>query len=247
MGGATIGVNHAPGASHVVQRCRQDSRPANIHGTMEFLRKYPPFNQMDGPAGYRLVEHCQLRFYAAGEGIIKPGDGRCTGFYIVKTGAGGRRASALGGAAGDHVRIASGECFPLRRPARRNAHPHRTSGRRETPSACCSARTPSSACSPNPCRFRDFALRGVSSLLDQVKPGPAAPPKTSVRRYSLDTTLRELALQQPVTRCLGDLPLRHAVRLHARTTCRQHRDRRRRASARRHLHPARPAPPDGRR
>ena len=34
----------------------------NIHGTMEFLRKYPPFNQMDSAQLAYLVEHCQLRF-----------------------------------------------------------------------------------------------------------------------------------------------------------------------------------------
>ena len=44
----------------------------NIHGTMEFLRKYPPFNQMDSAQLAYLVEHCQLRFYGAGESIIKP-------------------------------------------------------------------------------------------------------------------------------------------------------------------------------
>ena len=58
----------------------------NIHGTMEFLRKYPPFNQMDSAQLAYLVEHCQLRFYAAGESIIKPGDGPVQHFYIVKQG-----------------------------------------------------------------------------------------------------------------------------------------------------------------
>jgi len=47
----------------------------NIQGTLEFLQKFPPFNQMDvAHLGY-LVEHCQLRFYAAGDSIIKPSDG----------------------------------------------------------------------------------------------------------------------------------------------------------------------------
>ena len=39
----------------------------NIHGTMDFLRKYPPFNQMEpGHLAY-LVENCQLRFYSEGD------------------------------------------------------------------------------------------------------------------------------------------------------------------------------------
>ena len=47
----------------------------NIHGTMEFLQKFPPFNQMDTAHLAFLVEHCQLRFYAEGDSIIKPSDG----------------------------------------------------------------------------------------------------------------------------------------------------------------------------
>ena len=47
----------------------------NIHGTMEFLRKYPPFNQMESAHLAFLVENCQLRFYATGDSIIKPDDG----------------------------------------------------------------------------------------------------------------------------------------------------------------------------
>ena len=47
----------------------------NIHGTMEFLRKYPPFNQMEHSHLAFLVEQCQLRFYASGESIVKPADG----------------------------------------------------------------------------------------------------------------------------------------------------------------------------
>lgn len=47
----------------------------NIQGTLEFLQKYPPFNQMDIAHLSFLVENCQLRFYAKGEKIISPEDG----------------------------------------------------------------------------------------------------------------------------------------------------------------------------
>ena len=39
----------------------------NIHGTMEFLRKYAPFNQMEPAHLAYLVENCELRFYAEGD------------------------------------------------------------------------------------------------------------------------------------------------------------------------------------
>ena len=60
--------------------------------------------------------------------------------------------------------------------------------------------------------FRDFALRGVSSLLDQVNQQVQLRAAENLgAQYSLDTTLRELALQQPVA-CSAATPLRDAVR-----------------------------------
>lgn len=47
----------------------------NIQGTLEFLQKYPPFNQMDIVHLSYLIENCQLRFYSEGEKIISPEDG----------------------------------------------------------------------------------------------------------------------------------------------------------------------------
>ena len=86
----------------------------NIHGTMEFLQKFPPFNQMDTAHLAFLVEHCQLRFYAEGDSIIKPSDGPVEHFYIVKQGRvhGERPHSARRGTE-TTFEITSGECFPL--------------------------------------------------------------------------------------------------------------------------------------
>ena len=58
----------------------------NIHGTMQFLQRFPPFNQMENTHLAYLVEQCQLRFYAPGESIIRPTDGPVEHFYIVKQG-----------------------------------------------------------------------------------------------------------------------------------------------------------------
>ncbi|RML80199.1 putative signal-transduction protein [Pseudomonas savastanoi pv. savastanoi] len=86
----------------------------NIHGTMQFLQKFPPFNQMENAHLAYLVEQCQLRFYAADESIIKPGDGPVEHFYIVKQGriVGERPHSAKGGTE-TTFEITTGECFPL--------------------------------------------------------------------------------------------------------------------------------------
>ena len=47
----------------------------NIQGTLQFLQRFPPFNQMENAHLAYLVEQCLLRFYAPGDTIIKPADG----------------------------------------------------------------------------------------------------------------------------------------------------------------------------
>jgi len=58
----------------------------NIQGTLQFLQRFPPFNQMEHAHLAYLVEQCQLRFFAQGESIIKPADGPVEHFHIVKQG-----------------------------------------------------------------------------------------------------------------------------------------------------------------
>src|SRR5690606_3980511 len=184
----------------------------HIHSTMEFLRKYPPSNQMDSAQLAYLVEHCQLRFYAAGESILKPSDGPVQHFYIVKQGqvVGERPHSARRGSE-TTFEIASGECFPL--AALLGERATRTEHLAGEDTFCLLlAKDAFVRLFAQSAPFRDFALRGVSSLLDQVNQQVQLRAAENLgAQYSLDTPLRELALQQPVT-CTADTPLRDAVR-----------------------------------
>jgi len=185
----------------------------NIHGTMEFLQKFPPFNQMDTAHLAFLVEHCQLRFYAKGDSIIKPSDGPVEHFYIVKQGRvhGERPHSARRGTE-TTFEITAGECFPL--AALIGERATRTEHLAAEDTFCLllakHAFIKLFAVS-NP--LRDFALRGVSSLLDQVNQQvQLRAVETLGAQYSLDTRLGELAMRQPIG-CAPDTPLRDAVRL----------------------------------
>lgn len=185
----------------------------NIHGTMEFLQKFPPFNQMDTSHLAFLVEHCQLRFYAEGDSIIKPSDGPVEHFYIVKQGRvhGERPHSARRGTE-TTFEITAGECFPL--AALIGERATRTEHLAAEDTFCLllakHAFIKLFAVS-NP--LRDFALRGVSSLLDQVNQQvQLRAVETLGAQYSLDTRLGELAMRQPIG-CAPDTPLRDAVRL----------------------------------
>lgn len=185
----------------------------NIHGTVQFLQRFPPFNQMENAHLAYLVEQCQLRFYASGESIIKPADGAVEHFYIVKQGqvVGERPHSARRGTE-TTFEITAGECFPL--AALLSERATRTEHLAAEDTFCLQLNKPAFiklfALSTV---FRDFALRGVSSLLDQVNQQVQRQAvETLGTQYSLNTRLGDLAMRHPVT-CAASLPLRDAVRL----------------------------------
>lgn len=185
----------------------------NIQGTLQFLQRFPPFNQMEHAHLAYLVEQCQLRFYGPGESIIKPADGPVEHFYIVKQGrvVGERPHTAKGGTE-TTFEITTGECFPL--AALLGERATRTEHLAAEDTFCLqlnkSAFIKLFALSST---FRDFALRGVSSLLDQVNQQVQQKAvETLGTQYSLNTRLGELAMRHPVT-CSPATPLREAVTL----------------------------------
>ncbi len=184
----------------------------NVHGTITFLVNYPPFNLMETGHLAWLVEHCQLRFYPTGDSIIRPQDGPVQHFYIVKQGlVRGERLIAGQDHPDTTFEISAGECFPLAallgERATRTEHlagddtfclllPHNDFVRLFSMSL----------------PFRDFALRGVSSLLDQVnQQAQAQAAETLGAQYSLDTRLADIAVRSPVS-CMPYTSIRQAVR-----------------------------------
>ena len=185
----------------------------NIQGTLQFLQRFPPFNQMEHAHLAYLVEQCQLRFYAQGESIIKPTDGPVEHFHIVKQGrVVGERQHITKPGTETTFEITTGECFPL--AALLGERATRTEHLAGEDTFCLQLNklafiklfALSNA-------FRDFALRGVSSLLDQVNQQVQQKAvETLGTQYSLNTRLGELAMRHPVT-CSPATPLREAVTL----------------------------------
>ncbi|AZF13049.1 putative signal-transduction protein, cAMP-binding [Pseudomonas sp. R2-37-08W] len=181
----------------------------NIHGTLQFLQRFPPFNQMEQAHLAFLVEQCQLRFYGPGDSILKPSGGPVEHFYIVKQ---GRVVGERPDSADTTFEITTGECFPL--AALLGERATRTEHKAAEDTFCLQLNKMAfiklfALSSP----FRDFALRGVSSLLDQVNQQVQQKAvETLGTQYSLNTRLGELAMRHPVT-CSPDTALREAVRL----------------------------------
>ncbi|MFL9814239.1 CBS domain-containing protein [Stutzerimonas sp. VN223-3] len=185
----------------------------NIHGTMEFLRKYPPFNQMEpGHLAY-LVENCQLRFYSEGDCIISPDDGVVDHFYIVKQGrVHGQRPHTSKRGTETTFEVIVGECFPM--AALMGERATRTGHFAAEDTFCFLLNKPAFVkLVSKSAAFRDFAMRGVSSLLDLVNQQAQMRAVESLgAQYSLETRIGELALHHPVS-CLPSMPLTEAVRL----------------------------------
>ncbi|MCQ4287377.1 DUF294 nucleotidyltransferase-like domain-containing protein [Pseudomonas stutzeri] len=185
----------------------------NIHGTMEFLRKYPPFNQMEpGHLAY-LVENCQLRFYSEGDCIISPDDGIVEHFYIVKQGrVHGQRPHTSKRGTETTFEVILGECFPM--AALMGERATRTGHFAAEDTFCFLLNKPAFVkLVSKSAAFRDFAMRGVSSLLDLVNQQAQMRAVENLgSQYSLETGIGELALHHPVS-CLPSMPLNEAVAL----------------------------------
>lgn len=185
----------------------------NIQGTLQFLQRFPPFNQMENAHLAFLVEQCQLRFYAANDSIIKPSDGPVEHFFIVKQGrVVGERQHVTRAGTETTFEITTGECFPL--AALLGERATRTEHLAGEDTFCLQLNKAAFirlfALSEV---FRDFALRGVSSLLDQVNQQvQRRAVETLGTQYSLNTRLGELAMRHPVV-CAQHTPLREAVAL----------------------------------
>ncbi len=185
----------------------------NIQGTLQFLQRFPPFNQMEHSHLAYLVEQCQLRFYASGESIVKPADGPVEHFYIVKQGrVVGERQHLVKPGVETTFEITSGECFPL--AALLGERATRTEHLAGEDTFCLQLNKAAFIRVFSMSEvFRDFALRGVSSLLDQVNQQVRQRAvETLGTQYSLNTPLGELAMRHPVV-CSPDTTLRDAVRL----------------------------------
>lgn len=190
-------------------------RPQNTRAIMAFLREHAPFSHMDDTHLAHFAEHASLRFYADGDVVLSPDEGTVKQFYVVKQGRIiGERNNRKNGETETTFEISVGECFPL--AALIGERPTRTLHRAAGDTFCLSIENDAfitllSDSEP----FRDFCIRGVSSLLEQVNQNIQSSAMVSMGGgSSLDTPLERYALRNPIV-CSADLPVRKAVgRMH---------------------------------
>ncbi|AZZ91089.1 CBS domain-containing protein [Hahella sp. KA22] len=187
--------------------------PQNIRSLMNFLRAFAPFKQMDDGPLATLLEKSSIEFFPADAQIIGPDDGAPEKFYIVKQGyIVGERDSYRHANELPTFDIGPGACFPV--AALLGERPTRTLHKAQEDTFCitCSKEHFSRMLAICPV-FRDFCLRGVSSLLDQVNRQIQAQAQSTLGEdYSLNTPLSQFIERQAV-HCEPTLSIRKAVRI----------------------------------
>lgn len=185
----------------------------NVQGLQKFLQQYPPFDQMESSHLVHLIEACQLRFYAVGDCIAKPADGVIDQIYIIKQGhVLGQRPALSGNGMETTIEVAVGECFLVEALIGERAT--RTEYIADEDTFCLSlGRETFNRLLSMSAPFRDFAMRGVSSLMQQSSQKmQLRAAETLGAQYSMETLLGELAVRNPIT-CTRSFSVRQAVRL----------------------------------
>lgn len=192
-----------------------NQRPQNIRAIMTFLREHAPFSNMDDAHLAHFAEHTTLQFFADQDVVIAPDDEVIRQFHVVKQGRiRGERENPDTGETETTFEISQGECFPL--AALIGERPTRTLHRASGDTFCLTLDHDNFVtlfADSDP--FRDFCLRGVSSLLDLVNQRIQTGAMASIGpSHSLDTPLERFAIRNPIV-CSPDMPLRRAVaRMH---------------------------------
>ncbi len=194
----------------------RETRPIGVlsASTVAFLRRYPPFHEMDedSDALRYAAEHMRLGYYPKGEAVLAPEHGQPDYFYIVQRGLVQVAASnSNDGAARRHLTLGPGECFSIgalleQRPV--------TSAYTAAADTFC-YQLPAAAFlelmhrSP---RFQDFATAYLTSLLrDSRKLLKMQTVSNTSEQQAMSRPLRSMLRRAPLT-CGTDTSIHNALR-----------------------------------
>lgn len=182
-----------------------------LNATIEHLRRFAPFDQMESDHLAWLAQRLTLGYYAKGEVILTPDQRKNLRFLIIKQGV--VQADYPGAAAGDGqtwLIMAEGECFPLGALlANRNV----TGIYRASQDTFCyelAVEEFAELARMSP-PFQNYCARRIAALLEQSKQRVQAQyAQSSAAQASLSSPLASLMVREPVT-CTPDTPVRQVL------------------------------------
>ncbi|MEX0374493.1 putative nucleotidyltransferase substrate binding domain-containing protein [Spiribacter pallidus] len=176
-----------------------------------FLNDHAPFDRFPRSLRDYFLDHVQLMDYSAGDVILEPGSGRVRHFYLIVSGGVAAERPGVGEEGVERFELEAGDNFPMAAMIGQRAT--RTFYRAATDVRCLRLPRPAfeHLLGESPA-FRDYCMRGVSSLLDQVQ--------RDIQQHaagnlggdsSLETALRGLMQSDPLT-CAPEAAIHKAVR-----------------------------------
>ncbi|PWG63557.1 DUF294 nucleotidyltransferase-like domain-containing protein [Spiribacter halobius] len=181
-----------------------------------FLEAHAPFDGLLPRHRQYFAEHCEQRDYAPGEVILEPRMGRVSHFHLVAAGRVRGERPDIGDDGSEAFELGEGDTFPM--AALLGERATRTVYRAEDAVRCYRlAREHFERLFTESPAFRDYCIRGVSSLLEQVQQDIQRGAARSLGSEStLDMPLARLMRAEPLS-CPPELSVREAVeRMHAR-------------------------------
>jgi CBS domain-containing protein len=176
-----------------------------------FLRRYPPFSDMECEALAFLAGRLALGYYPAGSTILAPPHGQPDFLYIVQRGTVRLEPAAAERAPSEaaHV-LGPGECFPVGALLERRPADAAYTAASDTFCYQLASADFAELLQKSP-RFRDFATRHLTSLLRESQRLLSMQYASSaIEQQALSRSLRSL-IRRPPLACLPSLPLEQAL------------------------------------
>jgi CBS domain-containing protein len=184
-----------------------------VNTTVAFLKRYPPFDEMDDGALRFMAGHLSLAYYPAGNVVLAPESGLVQHLYIVQRGLVQLRpAEGYHVSDGDVETLGPGECFSVYALMEKRAVGSPYTAAEDTfcyqlPAALFDELLRRSA------RFQDFSMHYLRSLLQEsrrlIKMHSAS---SASEQQAMSRTLRDLVQRAPVT-CQANASLETSLRL----------------------------------
>lgn len=178
---------------------------------LTFFAAHAPFDQMEATHLFWMLAHMRMGYYAQGEVIVSPEQGKADRFWVIKQGlVHGEQSVANVSEADAWLELVEGECFPL---GALLAHRSVASVYRAGKDTFCfelsapDFQTLLGMSAP----FRDFCTRRIANLLEHSKQVIQAQfTQSSTEQQSLTSPLSALIRRPPIT-CHPETPVRLAL------------------------------------
>lgn len=178
---------------------------------LSFVTRHAPFDRMELSHVMWMMERMRLGYYAEGEVIVSPEQGKVERFLVIKQGVvHGEQSVAKASDADTWMELAEGECFPLgallaNRPVASVYRAGSDTFCYELSAADFHTLLGMSAA------FRDFCTRRIANLLEHSKQVIQAQyNQSSVEQQSLASPLSAIIRRTPVT-CAPDASVRQVL------------------------------------